>query len=161
MKTTDIIGDNYFGKWSRERIACRGIIVKDGKILVSRLAENGVIMTPGGGLEGNESLEECCIREVAEETGYTVTALKLAAQINEYYEDVTYPSYYFTGEIAGVTARRLTSQETEFGLEPAWIPLTEALDIFSRHADYAETDEEIRGMYLREYTALCEVFGKK
>ena len=39
-------------------------------------------------------------------------------------------------------------------MEPRWLPVEEALAIFSRHADYAATDEMRRGMYLREFTAL-------
>lgn len=31
---------------------------------------------PGGGLEAGETLEQCCIREAAEETGYEVAVLR-------------------------------------------------------------------------------------
>jgi hypothetical protein len=34
----------------------------------------------------------------------------------------------------------------------------EALAIFSRHADCADTDEERRGIYLREYAALSALW---
>ena len=44
------------------------------------------------------------------------------------------------------------------GLEPRWLPVGEALRIFSRHADYAATDEERRGIYQREYTALSALW---
>ena len=37
---------------------------------------------------------------------------------------------------------------------PEWIPLNEAIDFFSHYQDYAESNEERRGIYLREYTAL-------
>ena len=36
------------------------------------------------------------------------------------------------------------------------MPLEEAVELFSHHQDYAETSEEKRGAYLREYTALQE-----
>lgn len=42
----------------------------------------------------------------------------------------------------------------EAGLEPRWIPLNEAIDIFSKHQDYADENEMKRGAYLREYNAL-------
>ena len=34
------------------------------------------------------------------------------------------------------------------------LPLEEAVEIFSKHQDYADTDEMKRGAYLREYNAL-------
>ncbi|MCR5177421.1 MAG: beta-lactamase family protein, partial [Lachnospiraceae bacterium] len=37
-----------------------------------------------------------------------------------------------------------------------WIPLQEAIGIFSRHESYADVSEEKRGSYQREYTALQE-----
>ena len=37
---------------------------------------------------------------------------------------------------------------------PCWLSLEEAIDIFSKHASYADTDEMRRGLYLREYKAL-------
>ena len=39
------------------------------------------------------------------------------------------------------------------GLEPRWIPLKDAVTIFSKHQEYAH-DEMKRGGYLREYKAL-------
>ena len=51
---------------------------------------------------------------------------------------------------------RLTEAEIRRGVTPQWIPLQEALHIFSRHQEYAETDEEKRGAFLREYMALTE-----
>lgn len=36
------------------------------------------------------------------------------------------------------------------------IPMEDALEIFGSHQSYAGTDEDRRGMYFREYTALCE-----
>lgn len=48
----------------------------------------------------------------------------------------------------------LTESEKERGLEPQWMPLQKAMDMFSRYQDYASISEEKRGSYLREYTAL-------
>lgn len=45
--------------------------------------------------------------------------------------------------------------ERVVGLEPRWIPLAEAVEIFSKHQDYTDTSEMKRGAYLREYNALC------
>lgn len=35
MKIIEIVGDNYFGKWDKTNIACRGIIIRDSRILLS------------------------------------------------------------------------------------------------------------------------------
>ncbi len=156
QKVLEIVGDNYFGKWDKVRTACRAIIAKEGRVLLSYETLTDQWMLPGGGLENGESEEECCVREVGEETGLLIRPSACLFRFNEYYEDCRYVSSYFTGEIVGSTERRLTKREREVGMEPRWLPLSEAVGIFSRHADYTDTDEERRGIYLREYTALCE-----
>ena len=45
-------------------------------------------------------------------------------------------------------------------MEPRWLAIEEIIEIFSNHQSYASTDEMRRGMYLREYTALCEILGR-
>ena len=157
MKTIDIIGDNYSGKWDKTRTACRGIIRKDGLLLLSYETRTGQWMLPGGGLEDGEEEAECCTREVAEETGYIVRLSACVLEIDEYYEEWKYVSRYFIGEVTGRTDTKLTDRETEAGMEPRWISADEIIGIFSKHASYAETDEMRRGIYLREYTALREL----
>lgn len=48
----------------------------------------------------------------------------------------------------------MTEREIEVGLEARWISLDEAIEIFSKHQDYADENEMKRGAYLREYKAL-------
>ena len=102
----------------------------------------------------NESLEACCARELTEETGCIVKPCERYLTINEYYEEWLFISHYFVCEVIGETERKLTERELEAGLEPRWIPLEEAIEIFSKHQDYASTNEMKRGAYLREYNAL-------
>ena len=158
MKKIEIIGDNYFGKWDKTRTACRGIVIREDRILLCHEAVTGLWMIPGGGLEGEESENVCCVRETAEETGYLIETSDCVLQINEYYEDWNYVSYYFLGTVLGQTERKLTVREEEVGMEAEWVPLKEAIDLFSKHASYADTDEMKRGIYLREYLALSELF---
>ena len=63
MKTIDIVGDNYFGRWDKTRTACRGIILKDRLLLLSYETVTGQWMLPGGGLEEGEDERACCVRE--------------------------------------------------------------------------------------------------
>ena len=159
MRIKEIIGENYWGHWEKTRTACRGIIVQDGRILLSYETKTGQWMLPGGGLEDGEDEQACCIREVAEETGILIQPSECQLEIDEYYEGWKWVNRYFFGTVTGETEIRLTDREKEVGMEPRWLPVTEIIEIFSGHAAYADTDEMRRGMYLREYTALCELIS--
>ena len=50
----------------------------------------------------------------------------------------------------------LTDAEKRRGVQPEWIPLQDAINLFSKHESYADVSEEKRGSYQREYTALKE-----
>lgn len=162
MKEIDIWGDNRFDTFTNTRIACRGVIVNsNGKILVSREENTDFWLIPGGGLEQDEALEGCCIREVLEETGYVVRPLNEFLILNEYYGDYKFVSHYFECKIIGEGQQRLTDAERVNGLIPKWIDIQEFLSILGKHQDYAATNEEKRGAYLREYTALLEYLREK
>lgn len=156
MNTIEISGANKFAAYSKERIGCRGIVMKDSGILLVHELKNDFFMIPGGGQEEGETLEECCVRELQEETGYVVKVCQEGAylQLNEYYEEYKYISYYYICEIIGTASTNLTELEAERNLVAEWVNFDTALEIFSRHQDYASTYEEKRGAYLREFTAL-------
>ena len=156
MKEIEILGDNRFETFSKTREGSRAVVVRDGMILLSHEIRSGWWLIPGGGMEAGETPEECCVREVEEETGYVVRPLRQFLTMSEYYEEYRYISYYFVCEVTGRGQMRLTDAEVRRGAGPEWIPLREALDIFSRHQSYADVSEEQRGAYLREYSALRE-----
>ncbi len=157
VRTLDIVGENYFGTWTQSRTACRGIVIEGGKLLLSYESVTGQWMLPGGGLEPGEEERACCVREVAEETGLLVEPAACALEIDEYYEDWKYVNRYFLCRVTGKTEMRLTGRERAVGMEPRWLPVEEIRGIFAGYAAFANTDEMRRGMYLREYTALCEL----
>ena len=157
MKTIEILGENRFEVQTKTRVACRGIVLSDEKILLTYERNTDQYFIPGGGLEGEESLAECCARELAEETGYVVRTGQQFLTIHEYYEEWFFVSHYFICEVCGETKRELTEREQEAGLEPKRVPLSEAVEIFSKHQEYAAEDEMKRGAYLREYEALLEL----
>ena len=110
MKTIRITGDNYFGHWEHSRTACRGIVIRNGMLLLSYETETGQWMIPGGGLEDGEDETACCVREVAEETGVLIRPSPCVLEIDEYYEDWRYVSRYFLGEIRGSCGISLTDR---------------------------------------------------
>ena len=153
MNSIEIFGTNHFEKYTKIREACRGVIIQNDKILLTYEVNTDQWFIPGGGLENGESIEECCVRELAEETGYVVDTKEQYLTINEYYDEWLFVSHYYICDLVGETQRKLTERELEVGLEPRWIDLNEAVEIFSKHQDYAENEMK-RGAYLREYKAL-------
>jgi len=154
MKTVQIFGANRFKTSTKTREACRGLVTVEGRLLLTYEVHTDQWFIPGGGMEPGETREECCIRELGEETGILVKPDFPFLTIEEYYEEWKYISHYYLCEITGKTERKLTEREKEVGLEPRWLPLEEALEIFSKHNEYTATDEMKRGGYLREYEAL-------
>ena len=156
MKEIDILGANRFETYSKTRIGCRGIVVQDGKLLVSREEISDYWMLPGGGLEKDETLTECCVREVLEETGYLVEPIEEFLVLNEYYEEYRYISHFFICKVVGQGKQQPTAVEKMRGLIPKWVDIQFFADIVSKYQEYAATNEEKRGAYLREYTAITE-----
>ncbi|GAM12162.1 NUDIX domain-containing protein [Mesobacillus selenatarsenatis] len=119
-----------------ERVAIRAIIMSNNRILLVH-SSRGDFKFPGGGLEENESHEECLIREVREETGYihctvndkvgTVTERKMDEYIDNALFEMT--SHYYLCELASVekTAQQLEGYEAELNFTPKWVTLEEAI----------------------------------
>jgi 8-oxo-dGTP pyrophosphatase MutT (NUDIX family) len=73
---------------ARVRLAVRGMIVRDGRLLLVNAYPGGVSdlwCAPGGGVEPHASLPDNLIREVREETGLTVEVGALAL-VNEFHD---------------------------------------------------------------------------
>lgn len=93
--------------------------------------------------EMNKTSKELIIRmntrklcELAEETGCVAEVNEQYLMINEYYEEWFFISHYVICDCIGETGRTLTEREVEVGLEPRWISVDEAINIFSRHQEY-------------------------
>lgn len=157
MITKEIFGENRAIPHTKERACARGIVIQNGKILLSYVPESDFYMTPGGGLEADESLFECCIREIAEETGYIVEAQGSLPfyRLYEYYREYKFINNFF---VCALTDKRseitLTDFETEQNLVAVWLDLEEAYNIFASYESFAEIHYDKRCSYLRDYTAL-------
>ena len=150
----NIYGANRLAEFTRTRYASRAIVLREGRILLSHTVKRDMWMTPGGGREAGETAEECCIREAEEETGFLVKPLSHPIIVNEFYKDHRYVTDYYNCEIVGEGHTHYTEAEVRVGLHTAWLPVEEALEIFSHYAEFEAVDEEKSGLYLREMTAL-------
>ncbi len=153
-------GRKYTETPEKTRISSRAIITDGNKILLSHELNTGVYLIPGGGLEVGETIEECCKREIREETGYEISVGRQICIFKEYFRNMLYVSNYFLCEITGKGEQSLTESEICHGVVPEWAEISKALEIFGSYGNYAETDEEIEGQYKREYTVLCNYFNK-
>ncbi len=116
---------------SESSTACRAIMKKDDKYCLMHLTKYNIYTTPGGRIEGNESLEECLEREVLEETGIVVKALNKTVTTTEYFVDSVWTMHYFTVEIVEMGKKiHLTDEEIDLGMVTVWKTLEEVLDIF-------------------------------
>ena len=116
------------------RTAVRGIIERQGKYLLVR-EKYGDYKFPGGGAEPGETLEETLLREVREETGYTVAAGSLEKwgvvterRKGQKADIMVMESHYFFCQVEGPAAKqKLDEYEEEHGFCPVWAALPEAL----------------------------------
>jgi len=119
------------------RCSSKAVIVSNGRILVNKcFDDDGVLFydLPGGGQHCYEKLEDSVVREVKEETGYTVRVVRFAALCEEMYEDPAvreeFPDYthtilhIFRAELTDAP-RELPTEVDLFMDECLWVTLEE------------------------------------
>jgi ADP-ribose pyrophosphatase YjhB (NUDIX family) len=107
------------------------IIIRNGKLLLFHRQKPGrdYYSLPGGGVELEESFEEACIREVKEETGLDVLAIRL---VSRYITLEKEENYYLTevtpGEpvLGGAEAKRQSPDDSYTFL---WVEATQLENI--------------------------------
>ena len=119
----------------QHRISVRALVADpDGRILLVETAD-GHLMLPGGGIEGDESEDDCLRREVAEETGVVIdSVLGHVGTCTEVNPDRDGTSIwvlecrYLMATTNGETvAVELTDQERASGIHPVWLAPEEAM----------------------------------
>jgi len=139
----DVFGNEYEVNISdlEQRIGVYAIIIKEGKILLTRQWDGYSLV--GGGVDKGESLEDAFIREVKEETGLDVTPGKLIYHTVTYFkkDEASKPKqsfqFYFTQEsVEGeISNDGITRSENGYTNDVAeWIDVKDATDIELRHS---------------------------
>ena len=133
--------------YATPKVDVRGAAFRDGRVLMVREVSDGGWTLPGGWADVNQTAAECVIREVAEESGFQVRALKLAA-VHDYQKrnrlrhiDSIY-KMFFICELVGGSAR--PSHETsdvgffsrgELPTLSAGRTTAEQIELMFRHAE--------------------------
>lgn len=65
--------------YATPKVDTRAVVVRDGRVLLAREAADGLWTLPGGWADPGESPSQNCVREVREETGLEVRAVRLLA----------------------------------------------------------------------------------
>ena len=156
MKVIEILGEDREPAYTKIVEGCRGILVNDGKILLCYYQQEDQYLIPGGGLEDGETLVECCIRELAEETGMVISPTRHYLTLEEYYHEYYFKSHYFICKAIGECQASLTEAEKQNGLVPIWVDFDKAIETFAAYGKYKDTNEMRYGAYYREYIALLE-----
>lgn len=72
------------------------LLVHEHKLLMIKAKESGKWSIPSGGIEGGESPEQACMREVWEETGFTVQVIGSIHTKKTVIKDYDVITYYFS-----------------------------------------------------------------
>jgi len=142
---TQVLYGERLGKNGELRIGCSATIFDKArqKVLLTRRLDNGLWCLPGGHMEAGESVEECCVREVFEETGLQVRVKRLTGVYSNPDQLVVYPD----GNQAHFVVMNFEVEvrQGELGLsdetsEAGYFSLAEiaAMSMHDRHADRIE-----------------------
>ncbi|MCQ4164721.1 NUDIX domain-containing protein [Tahibacter harae] len=109
----------------QHRISAGALVEQDGCLLLVRHAVPGKYdfwVAPGGGVQGEESLEQAAAREVREETGLEVRVGPLA-YIEEFHSPHTrHVKFWFLAEVLGGTLSADRAEaRIEHIVETAWL----------------------------------------
>ncbi len=107
-------------KWSGAAAVC---LNENNKLLMVRSYGSDAWAIPSGGIEEGETPEECCIREVMEETGYEIEILDQLFLKNTVIKGYQVETYYFIVKKCGVS--RGISDPDKIIEESAWVSLSE------------------------------------
>jgi 8-oxo-dGTP pyrophosphatase MutT (NUDIX family) len=138
---TKVLYGERIGRQGKLRLGCSASIFDEqGRVFLTRRADNGQWCLPGGGMEAGESVTEACEREVWEETGLRIRVKRLVGVYSHADQLVVYPdgnkaqivALHFEAEIvSGQPA--LSNETTDFGYFT--IEEIAELDFLGRHKE--------------------------
>lgn len=145
------------------RYAVRAIVIKDDKLLMIYSTVNNDYKFPGGGIKIGERHEQTLMRELREETGFSLKHItRLAGITIEYdrvreknYDVFKMHSYYYLCRIKDeINLPNLDPYEADLGFTTVWVSCSEALEN-NEHLLANDTLENPR--WLKRETAVLRI----
>lgn len=148
------VNDSNYNQDVKHKIASRALIIKDNKVAILYSKKYNAYITPGGGLEKNENLEQACIRETKEETGLFIQPIEKIAVVDCNYPKIRIEHNYFVCNLVSCSeSNDRTKHEKDQDLELIWLSIQEL-----KHA-YATTTESYKydSWMQKEFVAIAQL----
>jgi 8-oxo-dGTP pyrophosphatase MutT (NUDIX family) len=102
----------------------------EGRLLLQRRTDNGYWALPGGTMETGERADECVVREVWEETGYTVEVVRLVGIYSDpAHTTITYPDGNTVAYVSALFECRVLSGEPTLSDESSAVEWFDPLNL--------------------------------
>lgn len=117
------------------RPSVRGIVIRDGKVLMIHSRKYDYYKFPGGGIEPGEEMIAALCREVAEESGFcvipgSIREYGLVRKISKGGETDIFDqeNFYFLCDVAGAVGQNLDAYEADEGFTPEFVTPEQAIE---------------------------------
>lgn len=142
----------------RYRLAARGIIIKEDKILMIYSSFYNDYTFPGGGVENGEDEILALRRECVEEAGVEIENVRPFCKIFEKREldeesYLLHESHFYLCDIKEYTQRHLEDYEVALGYETVWVSIDDAIKSDERKM-HSLTEKDYTGVLERELLVL-------
>ena len=116
------------------RPSVRGIVIRDGKVLMIHSRKYDYYKFPGGGLEAGERHQECLCREVAEEAGFCVVSgsvreyglvRRITGEGGEIFDQ---ENFYYLCQVSDAVDQKLDDYEADEGFTPVFVTAHTAIE---------------------------------
>ena len=122
------------------RPSVRGLVIRDGKILMIHSKKYDYYKFPGGGMEPGEAQKQALCREVAEESGFrvipdSIRAYGLVRKISKGGETEIFDqeNFYYLCDVSDAVGQTLDDYEAEEGFTPEFITPQWAIEVNRFH----------------------------
>lgn len=122
------------------RPSVRGIVIRDGKVLMIHSRKYDYYKFPGGGIEPGEEMIAALCREVAEESGFcvipgSIREYGLVRKISRSGETDIFDqeNFYYLCDVSDAVGQTLDDYEADEGFTPAFITPQWAIEVNRFH----------------------------